>query len=109
MRRMVATLTLALVLILPVAASRQTDGNVVAAAASSPPGACAPDGSRQFTTVNPDYVWRLRAYEDLDCALAILDDALKTSEGVVVLSRQQAEQARASVWSARDAAARIGR
>jgi hypothetical protein len=108
MRRIVRTVSLGLALIFPaVAASQQKSNN--ATAPSSPPQVCTAGGNRQPTTVNAEYVWRLRAYEDLDCAFAILDEALKAPGSVIMIPREEAEQARASVWSARDAAARIGR
>ena len=109
MRRIVGTVSLGLALILPaVAASQQPTGNNVTAP-SAPAQVCTAGGHRQSATVNAEYVWRLRAYEDLDCAFAILDDALKAPGSVIMISSEKAEQARASVWSARDAAARIGR
>ena len=110
MRGMVGTVSLGLALILPaVAASQQKSADGIAATSSSPARVCTADGEGQLTTVNAEYVWRLRAYDSLDCALAILEEALKAPGSTVVLSRQEAEQARASLWSARDAAARIGR
>ena len=108
MKRMVGMVSLGLVLLLPAFAASQQQAVNVAPATSSQVALCAAAG-RQLTTVNAEYVWRLRAYEDLDCALAILDGALKTEGSVITLSRQEIERARASVWSARDAAARIGR
>ncbi len=97
--------SLALALLLPaLAASQQRTDN---AAAPSHAPLCTP--GTQSANVPPEAVWRLRAYQDLDCALAILDAALNANGGTVTLSRQEAERARASVWSARDAAARIGR
>jgi hypothetical protein len=109
MRRMVATVSVGLMLILPaVDASPQRTNDVVATTSSSTR-ICAADRSRQLTTVSAEHVWRLRAYEDLDCALAILDEALRAPGSAITLSRQQAEHARARLWSARDAAARIGR
>ena len=108
MKRMVGMVSLGLVLLVPAfAASHQKTVNV-AAATSSPVAVCAAVGA-QLNTVSTEYVWRLRAYEDLDCALAILDEALKAEGSAITLSRHDIERARASVWSARDAAARIGR
>jgi hypothetical protein len=109
MRRKVGTVILGLALILPAAAAPQQSTGAAAAATSPPVQVCAADRKGELTTVNADAAWRLRAYEDLDCALAILDDALEAHGSVITLSRQEAEQARASIWSARDAAARIGR
>jgi hypothetical protein len=109
MRRMVGTVILGLALILPAVAASQQKTGAAAAATSSQVQLCAADGNRERTTVNADAAWRLRAYDDLDCALAILDEALKAHGNVITLSRQEVEQARASIWSARDAAARIGR
>lgn len=107
MKRMVGMASLGLVLLVPAfAASHQKTVN--AAASSSQVAACAAVGP-QLNTVSTEYVWRLRAYEDLDCALAILDEALKAEGSAITLSRHAVERARASVWSARDAAARIGR
>ena len=108
MKRMVGMVSLGSVLLVPAfAASHQKTANV-AAATSSHVAACAAVGS-QRNAVSTEYVWRLRAYEDLDCALGILDEALKTEGSAITLSRHDIERARASVWSARDAAARIGR
>jgi hypothetical protein len=108
MRRIVGVVSLGLALILPaVAASQQTSGE--GTALSPPAQVCTAGGHRQSVTANAEHVWRLRAYEDLDCASAILDEALKAPGSVIMISREDAERARASVWSARDAAARIGR
>lgn len=108
MRRIVGTISLCLALILPaLAAGRQTSSNTAATSPSSE--ACAAESRRRLTAANIEHVWRLRAYEDLDCALAILDEALKTKGSVITLPRQEAEHVRARVWSAKDAAARIGR
>ena len=109
MKCMVGMVSLGFVLLAPAfAASHQTTVNV-APATSSQVAVC-PAAGRQLTTVSTEYVWRLRAFEDLDCALAILDEALKADDGsAITLSRGDIERARASVWSARDAAARIGR
>jgi hypothetical protein len=109
MRRIVGTVGVGLVLILHAVAASQQKSDNVAAAASSHTRVCAEEGNRQLATVNPEYEWRLRAYKDLDCALVILDEALQAHGSVITLPRQEAERARASVWSARDAAARIGR
>lgn len=109
MRRMVGAVSLGLALIIPAVAATQQRSDNVAAATSSQAHACTAEASRQLSAVNTEYAWRLRAYEDLDCALAILDEALRAKGSVITLSRQEAEHARASVWSARDAAARIGR
>ena len=105
MNRMVLVSLAALLVSVFVAAQQKT---VNAAPASSPAAACAADGDRAVS-VGEEYVWRLRAYEHIDCALAILDDALKTEGAVVTLSREHAEQVRTRVWWARDAAARVGR
>ena len=108
MKSMVGMVSLGVVLLVPAfAASHQNTVNV-AAATSSQVAACAAGGP-QLNTVSTEYVWRLRAYEDLDCALGILDEALKAEGSAITLSRHDIERARASVWSARDAAARIGR
>ena len=108
MKRMVGMVSLGLVLLVPAfAASHQKTANVAAATSTQVP-ACAALGP-QLNTVSTEYVWRLRAYEDLDCALAILDEALKAEGSAITLSRHDIERARARVWSARDAAARIGR
>ena len=105
----VGTTLLGVALILPAAAASTQRSTDAAAAASSQTDVCADGENRQPMTVSAEYVWRLRAYDDLDCALAILDQALKAPGSAVMLSRQEAERARARVWSARDAAARIGR
>lgn len=105
MKRMVGTVTLGLALLLPAVAVSQQKSDHVAAAPSSPAQICA----GRLPAVNTEHAWRLRAYEDLDCALAILDHALATQGNVITVSRHEAERARARLWSARDAAARIGR
>lgn len=109
MRRIVGTVGVGLALTLPAVAASQQKSDDIAAATSSQTQGCSVEGKRQLAAVNQEYVWRLSAYEDLDCALAILDEALKAKGSVITLSRQQAEQVRARVWAARDAAARIGR
>ena len=55
------------------------------------------------------WLWRLRAYQHLDCVTAIVDRALAGSSGDrIELSRADLERIRAGAWYARDAAARIG-
>jgi hypothetical protein len=108
MKRMVRMISLGVALLLPAFAASHPNTLNMNAPTSSPAQICAADGSRLLGTA-AEYVWRLRAYEELDCALAILDEALAADGGVITISRQKAEQARASIWSARDAAARIGR
>ena len=108
MKRTVGMASLGLVLLVPAFAASHQKSVGLAAATSAQVAACSAVGS-QLNTVNTEYVWRLRAYEDLDCALAILDEALKAEGSAITLSRHEIERARASVWSARDAAARIGR
>ena len=108
MKRLVGMVSLGLVLLVPAFVASHQNTVSVAAATSSQVAACAVEGPR-LNTVSTEYVWRLRAYEDLDCALAILDEALKAEGSAITLSRHEIERARASVWSARDAAARIGR
>jgi hypothetical protein len=107
MSRMGIVILAAALLVPAFAASQQTTVN--ATAAPAPPAAVCSAEGRDRASGNPDYLWRLRAHEHIDCALAILDDALKTGGAAVTLSREQAMQVRASVWAARDAAARIGR
>jgi len=64
----------------------------------------APDAS------DPEYLWRMRAERQLECAIRILDKALeKRNRDVVSLSRTDAERLRALAFGAKDAAARIGR
>ena len=109
MKHMVGTVTLALALLLPAVALSRQATNPIAAAPLPQPGGCAADGNRELTGVSAEHLWRLRAYQDLDCAIAILDAALMTPGNVVTVSRHDAERARASLRSARDAAARIGR
>ena len=109
MRGIVGTVGVGLALILPAVAASQQKSDDIAAVTSSQTQGCSVEGKRQLAAVNQEYVWRLSAFEDLDCALAILDEALKAQGSEITLSRQQAEQARARVWAARDAAARIGR
>jgi hypothetical protein len=109
MRRIVGMVSLALALLLPPLAASSQNNDSAAAASSSRAGGCADEDNRQPAAVNPEYGWRLRAYDDLDCALAILDEALQAPGSVVTLPRHDAERARARVWSAKDAAARIGR
>ena len=109
MKRIVGAVGVGLALILPAVAFSQQERDDIATATSSQTQRCTVEGKRQLAAVNQEYVWRLSAFEDLDCALAILDEALKANGSVITLSRQQAEQARARLWAARDAAARIGR
>ena len=108
MKQMVGMVSVGLVLLIPAFAAPQQNTVSLAAATSSQGAVCAAEG-RQLANVTAEYMWRLRAYEDLDCALAILDEALKADGSAITLSRHDIERARASVWSARDAAARIGR
>jgi len=71
------------------------------------------------STTEPEFAdesarWRLRAYNNLDCLIGIVDQALKRpadSQDVasVKLSREELEHMRNLAWWARDAAARIGR
>jgi hypothetical protein len=103
------SLALALVLLLPPVAVSQQKSSHITAAPSPRDQVCSADDNNQPGSANAEHMWRLRAYEDLDCALAILDDALKTEGDVITVSRHEAERARARLWSARDAAARIGR
>jgi hypothetical protein len=107
MNRIVGLVTLGAALIVPAFAAPQQN-TPKANATTGSPAACEADG-RHLDAVNAEYVWRLRAYEHIDCALAILDDAMKTEGRSVMLSREQAEEVRTNVWKARDAAARIGR
>lgn len=110
MNRTVGIVSVCLALILPAVArphQKRDSARDVAPSTSSQTSVCARDAEQRAVTA--EYVWRLRAYDDLDCALAILDEALKTPGDVITLSREEAEQARARVWAARDAAARIGR
>ena len=109
MKLTVGMLSLGLALVLPALGASQQKSDNVTAATSAQTQVCAPVDNRPLAPVNAEYVWRLRAYEDLDCALAILDEALETEGSVITLSRHEAERARTRVWSARDAAARIGR
>ena|SRR5918999_51459 len=59
--------------------------------------------------VNPEHLWRLRADRQLGCVIGILEKAMQTESAVVTLSREDAERIRSLAFSAKDAAARIGR
>jgi hypothetical protein len=108
MRHRLVRAIVGVALIAPAVGASQDSGNVAAATSSHAQG-CATDANRPLAAVNAEHVWRLRAYEDIACALGILDDALKTPGDVITLPREKAELARARMWAARDAAARIGR
>jgi hypothetical protein len=94
---------------------------LVAAGEAGPAGARARSGSagpsdtggacaEAPVTVDPEYVWRMRAQRQLDCVVEIMDEALRAKKSnTVTLSREEAEQVRAMALWARDAAARIGR
>lgn len=60
-----------------------------------------------------DYRWRWRAYQDLDCVISTLEQALKrpakSGKDQVTLSRDEVKQLLQLAWGARDAAQRIGR
>lgn len=62
---------------------------------------------------NSEFYWRWEAYRQLDCAIEVIERAMKQSaeseDGTVALTREQLEQLRARAFSAKDAAARIGR
>jgi hypothetical protein len=70
----------------------------------------APDVTVPF---NEEYYWLLTAYRELDCAIEAVERVMKKSadseEGTVTLSREELEYLRARAFSAKDAAARIGR
>jgi hypothetical protein len=72
---------------------------------------CSADEPRELTDENAR--WRLRAYRNLDCLVAKLEQAMNrpagTGKNTVTLAREEAEQLRTLAWLARDAAARIGR
>ena len=109
MKRMIGTVTLGLALTLPAVAGSQQESAAVAVGPSSPAQACTAGSDTHLSGVSAEQVWRMRTREDLDCALAILDDALTRQGNVITVSRPEVERARAHIWSARDAAARIGR
>ena len=90
MRRIVGAVSVGLALILPAVEASPQKTNDVVATSSSTTDVCAVDANRQIATVNAEHIWRLRAYEDLDCALAILDEALQAPGSTITISRQQA-------------------
>jgi hypothetical protein len=61
---------------------------------------------------NEEYYWRWTAYRELDCAIEAIERAMKNADaedGTVTLTREELEDLRARAFSAKDAAARIGR
>jgi hypothetical protein len=62
------------------------------------------------TTANPEYFWRLRAYQKLDCLIGIVEKALAAKGGQsVMFSREEVERLRTLAIWAKDAAVRIDR
>jgi hypothetical protein len=92
--------------------SRPQSAGVVAATAGMPTSAreCSvPEVTVPYTET---YYWRWTAYRELDCAIEAIERALKSAEseeGTVTLTREELEHLRARAFSAKDAAARIGR
>jgi hypothetical protein len=54
-------------------------------------------------------LWRLRAYRNLDCVMAIVDEHLAKGGSSVTFTREELQDIRARALWAKDAAARIGR
>jgi hypothetical protein len=101
-----------LALALPALVAAGESGPDRARAAGGSAGATAAAGACAETpvTVDPEYVWRIRAERQLDCVVQIVDEALRANKGgVVTLSREDAERLRAMALWAKDSAARIGR
>ena len=113
MKRMLWIVSVCLAVALPtIAVARQTSDaaahSVASAAPSATPDVCAAAGDAE-AGVNPEYLWRLRADRQLGCVIGMLEQALQVESEVVTLSRRDAERIRALAFSAKDAAARIGR
>jgi hypothetical protein len=84
-----------------------TGADVPPVTSSAPESLCAPQPVPESSDTR--WLWRLRAYQHLDCVNAIVDRALTASSGDrIELSRADLERIRAEAWYARDAAARIG-
>ena len=81
------------------------------ARAQESPVACA-TGITATDNTDSAYVWRVQAYQNLDCVIAVVETALKqagSEEGTVSIAREDLEQIRTRAFYAKDAAARIGR
>ena len=113
MNRTLRIASVCLAVALPAIAVAQQNND---AAARSTTGAAAPAtadvcdvAADADAGVNPEYLWRLRADRQLGCVIGMLEKALQAESDVVTLSRRDAERIRALAFSAKDAAARIGR
>jgi hypothetical protein len=96
----------ALPVLVLVCTAAATDHN--AAAKSAEPAACA-NIAQLPETMDQNALLHLRAANNLDCLIGIIDEALRTRSARVTLSRAQAERIRNLASAAKDAAQRIGR
>jgi hypothetical protein len=84
-----------------------TGADVSPVTSSAPVSLCASQADAEYSDTR--WLWRLRAYQHLDCVNAIVDRALAASAGDrIEVSRAELERIRTEAWYARDAAARIG-
>lgn len=107
----IASVCLAVALPAIAVAQQKSDApahSVVTAAPPATADACAAAADAE-AGVNPEYLWRLRADRQLGCVIGMIDRALQAESDVVTLSRRDAERIRSLAFSAKDAAARIGR
>jgi hypothetical protein len=95
---------------LSIVAFAQSEASARKTGASDLP-VCSANEPRELTDESAR--WRLRAYQNLDCLISkveqAMDRATGTEKDTVKLSREEAEQLRTLAWWAKDAAARIGR
>ena len=92
--------------------SRSQSAEVRAAASGLPASASECSAPEVTVPFNEEYYWRWTAYRELDCAIEAIERAMKSAdseEGTVTLTREELEHLRARAFSAKDAAARIGR
>ena len=113
MNRMLWIASVCLAVALPPIAVAQQKNDVAARSAAAVPAPATADvcdvAADADAGVNPEYLWRLRADRQLGCVIGMLEKALQAESDVVTLSRRDAERIRALAFSAKDAAARIGR
>jgi hypothetical protein len=84
-----------------------TGARVLPVAISTHDAACVPQPDPDYPDTR--WIWRMRAYQHLDCVNAIVNRALQSSASDrIELLRADVERIRTEAWYARDAAARIG-
>jgi hypothetical protein len=92
--------------------SRPQPPEVLAAASGLPTSAWKCSAPEVTVPYNEEFYWRWMAHRELDCAIEAIERAMKSAdseEGTVTLRREELEYLRARAFSAKDAAARIGR